>query len=110
MQDIILSKLASAVTDFDPVAAETWAVKAVEAGVDPLEALDALTMAIRQVGDAFEKRDAFLPELVGAASAMQAAMPALQAHTARRCLAHQSRQPSGPPGGCGIGSLCTAFQ
>ena len=49
-----------------------------EGGIEPLKALDALTEAIREVGDAFGAGECFLPELVGAAEAMQAAMPIVE--------------------------------
>ena len=45
--------------------------------MDPLKAVEALTEAIREVGDAFAAGDYFLPELLGAAEAMQSAMPIL---------------------------------
>jgi methanogenic corrinoid protein MtbC1 len=44
-----------------------------------MAALDALTAAMREVGDAFGSGEIFLPELVGAADAMQKATPVLEA-------------------------------
>ena len=90
MKETILSNLSRAVIACDPVAAETWAVKAMEEDIDPLEALDVLTDAIRQVGDGFEQEELFLPELVGASSAMQAAMPVLQEKIEASGAARQS--------------------
>ncbi len=55
-----------------------------ETGISPLEALDALTGAIREVGEAFGAGDCFLPELVGAAEAMQNAIPILEAQIQQR--------------------------
>ncbi|MFA9404085.1 MAG: B12-binding domain-containing protein, partial [Anaerolineales bacterium] len=46
--------------------------------MDPIQVLDALTEAIREVGDGFGKGELFLPELVGAANAMQKATPILE--------------------------------
>ncbi len=49
-------------------------MKAVEAGIDPLKAADALIKAIREVGEGFGRGDLFIPDLVGGAEAMKAAM------------------------------------
>jgi methanogenic corrinoid protein MtbC1 len=84
MQAEILDNLARSVKEYDHEAARSWAEKSVEAGVSPLEALDALTGAIREVGDAFGAGDCFLPELVGAAEAMQNAIPILEAQIQQR--------------------------
>lgn len=78
MQEEILNNLAKSVKEYDHEAAKSWAQKSVEAGINPLEALDALTGAIREVGDAFGAGDCYLPELVGAAEAMQNAIPVLE--------------------------------
>jgi len=74
----ILQTLKRAVMECDTEAAANWARKAVGEKVDPLQALDALTEAIRQVGDGFGRGDLWLPDLVGAADAMQAAMPIIE--------------------------------
>lgn len=50
----------------------------------PTSALEALTVAIREVCDAFGAGECFLPELVGAAEAMQNAMPILEAEIKER--------------------------
>jgi methanogenic corrinoid protein MtbC1 len=78
MEEEILTNLAKAVKEYDVSGAESWARKAMEGGIEPLKALDALTEAIREVGDAFGAGECFLPELVGAADAMQAAMPIVE--------------------------------
>ena len=78
METIILENLAKAVTDYDQEAAARWAGEAMEDEIDPLRALDALTEAIREVGDAFGQGEIFLPELVSAADAMQAALPVIE--------------------------------
>jgi methanogenic corrinoid protein MtbC1 len=90
MSGTTLSNLSRAVIDCDPEAAEAWAAKALEEDIDPLETLEALTDAIRQVGDGFEREELFLPELVGASSAMQAAMPMLQERIEASGAARQS--------------------
>jgi 5-methyltetrahydrofolate--homocysteine methyltransferase len=78
MEEEILTNLAKAVKEYDAAGAESWARKAMEGGIEPLKALDALTEAIREVGDAFGAGECFLPELVAAAEAMQAAMPIVE--------------------------------
>jgi len=78
MRDEILKNLGNAVLEFDAPAAEKWAKKAVEENVDPLEALGALTDAIRKIGDLFQEGECFLPELVNAASVLQQATPILE--------------------------------
>jgi len=62
----------------------------VEAKIDPIEALDALTEAIRQVGDLFSKDELWLPDLVRAATAMQAAAPILQEELKRTGVERES--------------------
>ncbi len=78
MENVILENLGRAVKDYDVQGAVQWANNAVEEGIDPLLALDSLTEAIREVGDAFGAGELFLPELVSAAEAMQAAMPIIE--------------------------------
>lgn len=78
MASSVLSSLTEAVRNYDAPGAAEFAEQAVAAGIDPLEALDALTTVIREVGDAFGAGDLFLPELVSAADAMQAALPVVE--------------------------------
>lgn len=79
MTDQTLADLAKAVKEFDGDAAEALASQALEAGTGPKDVLDALTDAIRDVGDAFGAGELFLPELVSAAEATQQAMPVVEA-------------------------------
>jgi methanogenic corrinoid protein MtbC1 len=74
----ILENLKRAVLEYDSKGAASWARKAVEQKIAPLKALDALTEAIREVGDGFGKGELFLPEIVGAADAMQSATPIIE--------------------------------
>ncbi|HEM61114.1 MAG TPA: hypothetical protein ENO24_02395, partial [Chloroflexi bacterium] len=84
----ILEKLAQAVQDGEEEEAGSLAEQAIAEKVDPLAAVDALTEAIRQVGDRFERMEIFLPEMMLAAQAMQKALepitPHLEAHKAQR--------------------------
>lgn len=83
MEDLILGNLGQAVKDYDQEGAARWATQAMESGIDPLKALDALTEAIREVGDAFGFDEIFLPELVSAAETLQAALPVIEAELDR---------------------------
>ena len=76
--DEILENLRAAILEYDNIKAESWARKAVEERIDPVKAVDVLTEAIRQVGNGFGKGELWLPDLIGAASAMQTAMPILE--------------------------------
>ena len=79
MSTEILENLGKAVREFDQESAANWAQQAMDGGVDPLAALETLTVTIREIGDAFGRGECFLPELVGAADAMQSAMPIIEA-------------------------------
>lgn len=71
----ILENLEKAILQYDRAGAELWARKAIKAKIDPVNAMESLKSAIRQVGDGYGRGDLWLPDLVGAASAMQSAMP-----------------------------------
>jgi corrinoid protein of di/trimethylamine methyltransferase len=61
------------------------AEKAITAEIDPLEAINkGFVIGVNQVGDAFSRGDAFLPELVMAGEAMKAAVEVLEPELARR--------------------------
>ncbi len=79
METEVLENLGKAVKTYDVEGAADWAKKAIEEKIDPFRALDALTNAIRDVGEAFAREEIFLPELLGAATAMENAMPLLEA-------------------------------
>jgi methanogenic corrinoid protein MtbC1 len=74
----ILENLKKAITGYDREGAADWARKAVQERIDPIKALDTMTVAIRQIGDGFGKGDLWLPDLVGAAAAMTAATPIIE--------------------------------
>jgi len=59
------------------------ATRIVKEGIDPLEALDAMTLGIRQVGDGFNKGELWLPDLIRASEAFQAALPILMEELTR---------------------------
>ncbi|MDP6264918.1 MAG: B12-binding domain-containing protein, partial [Pseudomonadales bacterium] len=67
-----------AVIEYDAEAAAAWAQKAVDDQFDPIEALDALTEAIRHIGDLFGQGELWLPDLIAAAETMSAATTILE--------------------------------
>jgi methanogenic corrinoid protein MtbC1 len=78
MEDETLANLGKAVKEYDPTGAASLATRAMDLGIEPSLALDALVDSIREVGDAFGAGELFLPELVGAAEAVEAAMPIVE--------------------------------
>jgi len=75
LMDEIIENLVEAILKYNNLQAEHWARKAVEAKIDPVEALEASTRTVRQVGDGYGRGELWLPDLVGAASAIQSTMP-----------------------------------
>jgi len=74
----VLESLKKTIIEYDREGAASWAKKVVEERIDPTKALDAMTSAIRQIGDGFSRGELFLPDLVGAADAMSAATPIIE--------------------------------
>ncbi len=72
-----LQQLKDIVLNFDIDSAEKTAKDAIESGTDPLQAANALTEAIRDVGDRFGKGDLFLPDLVCASEVLKKAFPVI---------------------------------
>jgi len=83
MDSETVQNLKKAVLEYDAEGAASWARRAVEEGIDPIEVADALTEAIRLVGDGFASRELWLPDLIGAATAMKSAMPVIEEEIAR---------------------------
>jgi corrinoid protein of di/trimethylamine methyltransferase len=86
MMTDILGNLKKAIIEYDPDSAADWARKAVDEQIDPLKIFDVLTTSLRQVGDAFGRGELFLPELIGAAQAMEAATPVITEELKKRDL------------------------
>jgi corrinoid protein of di/trimethylamine methyltransferase len=87
-----LRNLKKAVIEYDQTEATRWAKKAVENGIDPLEAADALIDGVREVGDGYARGELFLPDLVGAANAMTSGIRPLEEEISRK---GQKRRTSG---------------
>jgi corrinoid protein of di/trimethylamine methyltransferase len=74
----ILENLGQAIINGDQQSARENAQKAIDEGLDPLEAVDdGLSKGMEIVGAKFEKGDVFLPELLMAADTFNAAMEIL---------------------------------
>jgi len=83
----ILQKLSKAVEEFDADRAKEVAIEAIKAGLDPLTAIDeGLAKGIRVIGELFEKKEAFLPELIMAGEAMKAGTQVLMEEIQKRGL------------------------
>jgi len=78
MSTEVLENLKKAITEYDREGAADWARKAVQEKIDPIKALDTMTVAIKQIGDGFGKGELWLPDLVGAAAAMTSATPIIE--------------------------------
>lgn len=78
MSEQILENLRQAVIEYDAKAATEWARRAVDEKVDPIEALNALTEAIRHIGDLFGRGELWLPDLIAASESMSAATEILE--------------------------------
>ena len=89
-QQEIFQNLKKAIIEYDSSGAENWARKAVEERADPLKAIDTLTEAIKEVGDAFGRGELFLPELIGAAETIQSAMPILEEEIIKKGMVRKS--------------------
>ena len=77
----IMQQLYDAVLEGDSDKSTAAAQKAIDAGINPVDAInDGLTPGIREVGDRFGRMEIFLPQMVNAASAMEAAVKVLEPH------------------------------
>jgi corrinoid protein of di/trimethylamine methyltransferase len=85
MSEELFKAMAQSIIDGDADEAERLAQKAVDQGMDPLEAINkGFVIGVNQVGEAFSSGDAFLPELVMAGEAMKTAVSTLEPEMARR--------------------------
>ncbi len=76
----ILSSLSEAILEYDKEKAVNFAKKVIEVGIDPAKALEVgLGNGMREVGNKFNRDEIFLPHVVMAAEAMQAASALLLA-------------------------------
>jgi len=79
MEKELMEELRKSVFDYDEEAAEKAAKRWLELKMDPYKAItEVLTPAIQEMGERFEKGEAFLPELIMATDAMDAAVKILE--------------------------------
>src|SRR5512137_657480 len=90
MTEELFQKMAQSILDGDSDAAVALAKKAIEDGVDPLEAVSkGFVIGVNQVGENFTSGQAFLPELVMAGEAMKAAVATLEPEMQKRGTSRQ---------------------
>ncbi|MBN2324449.1 MAG: corrinoid protein [Spirochaetes bacterium] len=80
------TKLKLAIEEYDKESAETLAKQAMSEGLNPIEVINDLISVISRIGDDFGKGELFLPDLIGAADALQGAMPVLEEEIAKKGL------------------------
>lgn len=74
----IFNDLRKAIKEYNTGLAIKTVKEVIERGINPMEAIDVMTDAIREIGDAFERGELWLPDLVGASDTMNVAMPLLE--------------------------------
>lgn len=85
MSDELFQAMAQSVLDGDPDAAADLARRAVEQGIDPLEAINkGFVPGVDYVGEQYARGEMFLPDLVLAGEAMKAAIAVLEPEIARK--------------------------
>jgi corrinoid protein of di/trimethylamine methyltransferase len=77
----ILDQLTNSVIQGDIGKTEQSAKRAVESGINPLEAIElGLSRGIREVGEKYQKLELYLPDMILAAEAMTAGISLLEKH------------------------------
>ena len=75
----IYARMRKSIEDYDNDAAEAAAKEAVDAGIDLLEAVEkGFAEPIRAIGEAFDRMEIFLPQLMLGSDAMKAGMAVLE--------------------------------
>jgi 5-methyltetrahydrofolate--homocysteine methyltransferase len=73
-----LGSLTDAVGSGDQHAARRETQAAIEAGIEPQTILDAMVAGMHDIGERFQRGDAYVPEMLIAARAMKGSMPLLE--------------------------------
>ncbi|MEI7845863.1 MAG: corrinoid protein [Chloroflexota bacterium] len=85
MSNELFQRMAQSIIDGDSEASISLALEAINAGMDPLDAITkGFVIGVNQVGEAFSCGDAFLPELVMAGEAMKEAVKTLEPEMEKR--------------------------
>ncbi len=74
MGDEILLRLKDSIINQDAEVATKLAKEGIDSGLDASEIIDAISAGLRDVGDMFERKELFLPEVVRAANAAKSAL------------------------------------
>ena len=80
----VYESLARSVVDYNPAGAGQAAKTIVDEGLDPIKGLESISGSMKIIGDGYSTGELFLPDLVAAADASQAAMPILEDEIKRR--------------------------
>lgn len=75
MKKEILKNLMRALKDYDSEGCKMWTRKAIEDDIDPIETLDALTEAMREIGDGYGRGNFFFRSLLGPGGLWKLACP-----------------------------------
>jgi len=85
LKEELFARLRGAVLSGDPEEVVKLCKRVIEAGVDPLEAIEkALVAAILELGDKWIRGEAFIADLVAAADAMKAGMTILKEEVVKK--------------------------
>lgn len=90
MSGEVLENLKKAVMNYNSEQAVNWARMVAQERIDPIRALNVMTETMRQIGDAFGRGELWLPDLVGAADTMQAAMPVVEEEIKKRGMSRET--------------------
>jgi corrinoid protein of di/trimethylamine methyltransferase len=84
MSEELFQAMAQSIIDGDADEAENLARQSIEQGIDPLDAINkGFIIGVNNVGDAYSRGDAYLPELVMAGEAMKSAVATLEPEMTR---------------------------
>ena len=90
MTEELFLKMSQSILDGDSDGAVALAKQAIQAGIDPLDAITkGFVLGVNQVGESFACGQAFLPELVMAGEAMKAAVATLEPEMQKRGTTRQ---------------------
>ena len=70
----VLIQINKSIKDFNSLEVKSLTEEALNLKIDPLLILDLFNNVLKEIGDAYQKGDLFLPELVGAASTVEGSM------------------------------------
>lgn len=88
----VMDELRQSVINYDEAAAVEAAKKILELKMDPYKVItDCLTPAIQEVGNRFERGEAFLPELIMATDTMDAAVKVLEKEISKEKLEERKK-------------------